>query len=108
MESGRMVAASCLAALAALSVACDPVPSEPEIPQIVQEVAAWRARHEADYRREWVTIAGLHFLNPGAQTAGSSADRDIVLPAAVPAALGTFVLKGRLSGSSRRPAPPWI
>ena len=65
------------------------------MPGIVREVAAWRAQHEADYRRDWVTIAGLHFLDHGAQTAGSSPERDIVLPAAVPATLGTFVLEGQ-------------
>ncbi len=28
----------------------------------------WRAKHETDYRRDWVTIAGLHPLKPGAST----------------------------------------
>ena len=59
-----------------------------------QETEAWRARHEADYRREWVTIAGLHFLKEGAQTAGSAASSDIVLPSSAPATLGRFVLDG--------------
>jgi uncharacterized protein (DUF1684 family) len=51
----------------------------------------WRAKHEADYRREWVTIAGLHPLRPGANTAGSAATNAIVLPASTPAVLGRFV-----------------
>ncbi len=51
----------------------------------------WRAKHESDYRREWVSIAGLHKLNPGSNTAGSAASNDIVLPAAAPAQLGAFV-----------------
>jgi uncharacterized protein (DUF1684 family) len=55
-------------------------------------VLAWRAKHEADYRREWVSIAGLHALKPGANTAGSGPSNDIVLPASTPATLGTFVL----------------
>ena len=54
----------------------------------------WRAKHEADYRREWVTIAGLHFLKDGAQSAGSDAANDIVFPAAAPSRLGRFVLTG--------------
>jgi uncharacterized protein len=53
----------------------------------------WRAKHEADYRREWATIAGLHPLKPGANRAGSAAGNDVVLPAAAPAAVGTFVLQ---------------
>lgn len=82
------------AALAALTVACAPPAPQPEAGLVTAEVEAWRAQHEADYRRDWVTIAGLHFLNPGKQTAGSAANQDIILPRAVPAMLGTFVLEG--------------
>jgi uncharacterized protein (DUF1684 family) len=53
----------------------------------------WRAKHETDYRRDWVSIAGLHPLKDGANTAGSAPKNDIVLPESVPARLGTFVLK---------------
>ena len=35
----------------------------------------WRAKHEEDYRRDWVTIAGLHPLKAGPNTAGSAADQ---------------------------------
>jgi uncharacterized protein len=80
--------------LLALTAACAPPAPEPGA-ALRTEVEAWRAGHEADYRREWVTIAGLHFLHPGPQTAGSAADRDIVLPRPVPATLGSFVLDGR-------------
>jgi uncharacterized protein len=52
----------------------------------------WRAKHESDYRREWVSIAGLHKLKPGSNTAGSAARNDVVLPAVAPAQVGTFVL----------------
>ena len=54
----------------------------------------WRAKHEADYRREWVTIAGLHFLETGSHTAGSAPSNDIVLPPSAPPVLGRFVLEG--------------
>src|SRR5262245_10930093 len=60
----------------------------------VQETVTWRAKHESDYRRDWSTIAGLHFLQPGAQTAGSAADTDVALPASVPPVIGRFVLTG--------------
>jgi uncharacterized protein len=55
--------------------------------------AAWRAKHEADYRRDWVSIAGLHALKPGSNTAGSAATNDIVLPPTLPATVGTFILR---------------
>jgi uncharacterized protein len=56
---------------------------------------AWRAKHEADYRRDWASIAGMHPLKPGANTAGSAATNDIPLPASAPASVGTFVLNGK-------------
>ena len=56
---------------------------------------AWRAKHETDYRRDWASIAGLYPLKPGGNTAGSAATNAIVLPASVPAGVGTFVLNGK-------------
>jgi uncharacterized protein len=56
------------------------------------ETEAWRAKHEVDYRRDYVPIAGLHFLRNGSQTAGSAKTSDVVLPASAPATLGTFEL----------------
>jgi uncharacterized protein len=63
-----------------------------DVEAATRESEAWRAKHEADYRREWVTIAGLHFLEPGAHTAGSAPSNDIVLPASTPPVLGRFIL----------------
>ena len=57
-------------------------------------VVAWRAKHETDYRREWVSIAGLHMLKPGANTAGSAPSNAIVLPPSTPKQVGTFTLEG--------------
>lgn len=59
---------------------------------VVKEIEAWRDAHEADYRRDWATIEGLHFLAPGIHTAGSAANNDIVLTAALPARIGRFTL----------------
>jgi len=57
----------------------------------VKEVEAWRAKHEADYTKEYVPLAGLFFLKPGANTAGSASSSDIVLPKSLPASIGRFV-----------------
>ncbi len=65
-----------------------------DVEAATKESEAWRAKHEADYRREWVTIAGLHFLEPGLHTAGSAPSNDIVLPPSAPPVLGRFVLEG--------------
>jgi uncharacterized protein (DUF1684 family) len=75
-------------------------PASDDSPVVATE--KWRAKHEADYRREWASIAGLHPLKPGANRAGSAAGNDIVLPASAPAAVGSFVLK---DGVRFEPAP---
>ncbi len=72
----------------ALLVAAAPDPAH------VKKVEEWRAKHESDYRRDWVTVAGLHFLKPGPNTAGGAKSNDIVI-ANVPPALGRFVLNGQ-------------
>ncbi len=54
----------------------------------------WRAKHEADYRRDWVSIAGLHFLEPGSHRVGSATTNDIVV-ADLPPTIGRLVLKGQ-------------
>jgi len=70
-------------------------PAMMDVEAATRETEEWRARHEADYRREWVTIAGLHFLEPGGHTAGSAPANDIVLPPGVPDVIGRFELDGR-------------
>jgi hypothetical protein len=94
-------------ALTALSAACaKPAPApEPEA-AVTTEVEAWRAKHETDYRRDWVTIAGLHFLQEGAQTAGSDKNHDVVLPASAPATLGRFVVDGTAVRFEPAPGAP--
>jgi uncharacterized protein len=61
---------------------------------VVKQIEAWRAKHEADYKRDWATIEGLHFLAPGAHTAGSAANNDVVLVRSLPARIGQFTVAG--------------
>lgn len=65
-------------------------PADPD-----EAVRQWRVKHEADYTRDFVSIAGLHQLKPGANTAGSAASNDIVLPPSTPAVVGGFILTGQ-------------
>jgi uncharacterized protein (DUF1684 family) len=90
-------AAACIGIRLALlapiaTLACGPAdrsaPGDPDA-----AVREWRAKHEADYRREWVTIAGLHILKPGVNSVGSAKTNDIVLAASTPARIGQFVLE---------------
>jgi uncharacterized protein (DUF1684 family) len=61
-----------------------------------KETEEWRRKHEVDYRREYVPLAGLFSLKPGANTVGSGASNDIVLPRRAPAVVGRFVLDGKV------------
>ena len=87
-------------ALVAIAAACtssdsssDPAASD--VAAATKETAAWRAQHEESYRKNWATIAGLHFLEPGSHTAGTARTSDIVLPAsAASERIGRFVLDG--------------
>jgi uncharacterized protein (DUF1684 family) len=60
----------------------------------VKDIETWREKHEADYRHDWATIEGLHFLSLGLHTAGSAPDNDIVLTAALPPRIGQFTVAG--------------
>jgi len=92
--SAALVAVS-LTALTSIGCGKQPdSPAETSKGDPVQQTVAWRAKHEADYRREWATIAGLHFLHPGAQSAGSASTNEVVLPLSTPPVIGRFVLEG--------------
>ncbi len=71
---------------------CRPAPTDVSPEAAKREAELWRIKHEIDYRRDWVTIAGLHFLHDGPQTAGRDPASDIVLPASAPERFGTFTL----------------
>lgn len=97
MTLSRANALAAITMAVALAVGCRgetpqqglPGPPAAESPVVINE--KWRAKHETDYLREWVPIAGLHPLKAGPNTAGSAATNDIVLPASTPASLGRFV-----------------
>ena len=61
----------------------------------LKEVDAWRAKHEADYTKEYVPLAGLFFLKPGANAAGSASSSDVVLPKRAPASIGRFIYENQ-------------
>src|SRR5262245_21224421 len=98
--SSILTSAVCLVPFALSSVCGGPAPEKAppsaagtaDPPEIL--TAKWRAKHETDYRRDWVTIAGLYPFKQGNNTAGSAPKNDIVLPESTPASLGRFVLNG--------------
>jgi uncharacterized protein (DUF1684 family) len=82
-------------AAACTSRRSSPDPAASNVAAATKETHDWRAQHEDSYRKNWATIAGLHFLEPGSHTAGTAAMNDIVLPAsAASERIGRFVLDG--------------
>jgi uncharacterized protein len=61
-------------------------------PAGVAETERFRAQHEADFRRDFVTLAGLFSLKDGANTIGSAASSDILLPKSAPAMVGRLMV----------------
>jgi uncharacterized protein (DUF1684 family) len=84
--------AGVLAVLAAS--ACHREPAVAQVQTHQQQVQQWRDQHEADYRRDWVTVAALHFLEPGVHTIGSRPGSTIVLAASAPADVGKVIVEG--------------
>ena len=79
-----------IAALALVVLAADPA--------WVKQVEGWRAKHEADYTRDYVPLAGLAFLKEGVNNAGSSPSNQVVLPRRLPATIGRFMYRaGRIT-----------
>ena len=97
----------CLALAASLAAACDPtagdrpsatVTATPIVSPAASDnrarVQAFRDKHEADYKRDWVSIAGLHFLDQGTHTVGSAVKNDVVVVANIPETIGRITVKG--------------
>lgn len=89
-----------MVAALSLMVACsEGTPASSSDAMLSDEAAAekneeWRAKHESDYTRAWVSIAGLHFLEPGSHTIGSALSNDIVV-ADLPPTIGRLVLRDK-------------
>jgi uncharacterized protein (DUF1684 family) len=85
----------CLATATCTSGRTSVDPAAMDVAAATKETEDWRAQHEESYRRDWSTIAGLHFLEPGSHTAGTAKTNDIVLPASASSPrIGRFVLTG--------------
>lgn len=64
-------------------------------PSYLAELDKFHADREAELKADdgWLTVAGLFWLKPGPNKAGSATGNDVLLPAKAPATLGTFDLK---------------
>lgn len=60
----------------------------------VQEFEKWKAEQTDDLKANWLSLAGLYWLKPGANSFGSDSSNAIVFPKG-PAHAGEFVLQGK-------------
>jgi uncharacterized protein (DUF1684 family) len=61
-------------------------------PAHIAETDAFRKKHEEDYRRQYVPLAGLFSLKHGVNTVGSAPSNDIILPSTAPPNVGRLVV----------------
>jgi hypothetical protein len=90
----RLILAVVVALGSGLASAPQQRSTPPRESEIIARVEAFRAKHEQDYRRDFVTIAGLHFLEPGVHRLGSDPAADIVLARSVPSTVGRLSVDG--------------
>jgi len=81
-----------LAAGCALFAAGAAVVQSPDAAYL-QSFEKWKAELVDDLKQNWLVLAGLFWLKPGANTFGSASDNAIVLPSG-PAHAGEFQLQG--------------
>jgi uncharacterized protein len=79
-------------AIAILSLPAFPI--QPPDAAYLQSFEKWKGELVDDLRQNWLVLAGLFWLKPGANTFGSAADNAIVLPSG-PAHAGVFQLQGQ-------------
>ncbi|HEX7707087.1 MAG TPA: DUF1684 domain-containing protein [Thermoanaerobaculia bacterium] len=60
-----------------------------------QEIRAWQTRRVDRLKEEdsWLTLVGLHWLQPGENSIGSASGNRIVLPAKAPASAGSLLVR---------------
>ena len=61
-----------------------------------QQIETYREQREKTLKADggWLTVTGLFWLNPGANSLGSAPDNDVLLPEGAPAHLGQVIIDG--------------
>lgn len=70
--------------------------ADPKQPTYANEIKKWRDEREATLKAPdgWLSVAGLFWLQPGKNRAGSAAGCPVALPSRAPADAGDFEVKG--------------
>ncbi len=88
----NMKKAALLVAELAILTAFSAVAESPDRAYL-QSFEKWKAELVEDLKQNWLVLAGLFWLKPGANTVGSASDNAIILPSG-PAHAGVFKLQG--------------
>lgn len=80
--------------LIAFFTGCEKSLEEKASPLYKQEITKWQNERIENLKKEtgWLNLAGLYWLQPGANTFGSGLDNDILFPETAPQKIGTFYL----------------
>ena len=91
----RVVAAAIIVLGSAIlfAKAAGSAPAAPD-PAYLQSFEKWKAEQIDDLKKNWLPLAGLYWLKPGANSFGSDASNAIVFPKG-PAHAGEFDLEGK-------------
>jgi len=73
---------------------CEKSLEEKALPGYKKEITGWQNKRIENLKKEtgWLNLAGLFWLEPGANTFGSGKNNDIVFPETTPENIGTFYL----------------
>ncbi len=92
--SKQLTAAAVVLAAMAVALALRAGGTEAPDSAYVQSFEKWKADQTDDLKANWLSLAGLFWLKPGANSFGSAADNAIVFPKG-PAHAGEFDLEGK-------------
>ena len=93
-SSNRLVDLAVLLAVGLLAVCVSTSPVAASDMEYVQSFEKWKAKRIDDLKQNWLPLAGLFWLKPGANSFGSAEDNAIVFPKG-PAHAGEFDLAGK-------------
>lgn len=106
MTAARRLLAALLVATGLSAVACSPQPSSdpgsdpgsesaPMPDDHVEQIELWQAERAASLQAEdgWLSLVGLHWMEPGESTFGSGEANDLVFPEGTPERIGTVRLE---------------
>jgi uncharacterized protein len=95
MKTAGVTPSAALLVVALLGIsAAAPSPVAAPSAEYVQSFEKWKAEQVGDLKENWLPLAGLYWLKPGANNFGSAADNAVVFPKG-PAHAGEFGLEGK-------------